>query len=269
MIPRRVLSAVIGIVVALVAVLPASGAESTLDVVKKRGVLIAGVRYDMPPYGAVDKDGKVVGIDIEIAKYIAEKLGVRLELKQVTAKTRIPMLVNGNVDLLAAGIAHTIEREQAIDFSVTYLQSGTKFLVKRGSGITSYRDLAGKTVATIQGTPYAGGLLKREPSVKFVTFQEYAQAVVAVEHGKADALMADDTTLANLVKGRGGLQVVGDIRDFPRWFVALGVRQNDSKWRNFVNLALQEMWEQSLWRRVITEYGLEPDPKFEIEVWKF
>ena len=75
---------------ALGAVLPALAAESTLDVVKKRGTLIAGVRYDTPPFGYVDKDGKVVGVDIEIVKYLANKLGVKLELIQVTAKTRDP-----------------------------------------------------------------------------------------------------------------------------------------------------------------------------------
>jgi ABC-type amino acid transport substrate-binding protein len=62
---------------------------------------------------------------------------------------------------------------------------------------------------------------------------------------------------------------VGDVRDFPRWYVALGVRQNDSKWRNFVNTALQELWESGAWRRIVTEYGWQPDPRFEIEVWKF
>lgn len=266
---RGFLIGVLSVLVSLTAALPALSAESTLDVVKKRGVLIAGVRYDMPPYGFVEKEGSVVGIDIDIVKYIAEKLGVKLELKQVTAKTRIPMLVNGTVDILAAGIAHTIEREQAIDFSVTYLQTGTLFMVRKGSGITSYRDLAGKTVATIQGTPYADGLLRKEPRVKFLTFQEYSQAVLAVEQGKADALMADDSTLINLVKGRTGLENVGDIHDFPRWFVALGVRQNDSKWRNFVNLMFQEMWEKGIWKRIVSEHGWEPDPKFEIEVWKF
>jgi len=59
--------------------------ESTLDVVKKRGELIAGVRYDMPPYGYVGDGGSVTGIDIEIVNAIAKKLGVKVQLKQVTA----------------------------------------------------------------------------------------------------------------------------------------------------------------------------------------
>ncbi len=267
---RWIRLATVACLAVLVSVPPALASESTFDAVKKRGTLIAGVRYDTPPYGFVDKDGKVVGIDIEIVKYIAEKLGVKVELKQVTAKTRIAMLQNGNVDLLAASLAHTIEREQAIDFSVTYLQTGTQFLVKKGSGIRSYRDLGGKTVAVIQGTPFGDRLVSMQSTVKILAFQEYPQAVLAVEQGKADALMAEDSTLINLAKGRTHLDIVGEIRDFPRWFVALGVRQNDSKWRNFVNLALQEMWEKGIWRKVVADiHGWQPDPRFEIEVWKY
>ncbi len=68
--------------------------ESTLDVVKKRGTLDAGVRYDMPPYGYIGDGGSVTGIDIEIVNAIAKKLGVKVDLKQVTAQTRIPMLTS-------------------------------------------------------------------------------------------------------------------------------------------------------------------------------
>jgi polar amino acid transport system substrate-binding protein len=244
-------------------------AESTLDVVKKRGELIAGVRYDMPPYGYVGGDGNVVGLDIEIVKAIAKKLGVKLQLKQITAQSRIPMLQNGAVDLLAAGLAHTIEREQAIDFTITYFQSGTLFLVKSDSKIASYRDLANKTIAVIQGTPYLSGLQKKEASVKPLTLQEYPQAVLAVVDGKADALMADDTTLAGLIGKQPGVKIVGDIRDFPRWYVALGIRKDDSAWRNYLNSVLIEMWEQGALQQTVSKMGLSYSPNFEIEPWKF
>ena len=244
-------------------------AESTLDIVKKRGELIAGVRYDMPPYGYVGDNGKVSGLDIVIVDTIAQKLGVTVQLTQVTAQTRIPMLQNGNVDVVAAGIAHTLEREQAVDFTVTYFESGTLFLVKKDSPIGSYRDLANKTIATIQGTPYIGGLLKKEPNVKVLTLQEYPQAVLAVSDGKADALMADDTTLLGLIKQNQGLKIVGNIRDFPRWHVALAVRQDDSKWRNFLNSVLAEMWEKGTLQETVAKSNLKYDPCFDVEAWKF
>ena len=128
--------------------------ESTLDVVKKRGTLVAGIKTDYPPFGYIDEKGNNAGFDIEIAKYIANELGVGLELRTVTSGNRIPMLQSNTVDLLLASITITRERWSAVDFSVPYIVIGTKFLVKKGSGIKGYPDLAGKTVAYTQGTPW-------------------------------------------------------------------------------------------------------------------
>src|SRR2546429_5976836 len=67
-----------------------SAQESTYDVVKKRATLIAGVKNDYPPFGFVDGDGKWVGIEVDMSKYIADKLGVALKMEPVTSRTRIP-----------------------------------------------------------------------------------------------------------------------------------------------------------------------------------
>ena len=174
------------------------------------------------------------------------------------------------MDILAAFLGHTFERDQVIDYSVSYVESGSRFMVRKGSGIASYRDLAGKTVAVLQGTPYAANLLKVQPQAKILTFQEYPQAVVALEQGKADALMLEDIVLAILTRGKPSLEGVGDTRDFPRSFSGLGVRENDSKWRDFVNYTLAEMWENGAWKRVMSEHipGWQPASHFEIQNWK-
>jgi ABC-type amino acid transport substrate-binding protein len=88
----RVFLATAALFFAVQASIPAAIAqESTLDIVKKRGELIAGVRYDMPPYGYVGDGGSVTGIDIEIVNAVAKKLGVKVQLKQVppTSPSRI------------------------------------------------------------------------------------------------------------------------------------------------------------------------------------
>src|SRR5437870_3017360 len=85
---------------AIVLHLPAYGQEGTLDVVKKRGAVLAGVRNDFPPLGFTSQQGEWVGYDIELAQYVANKLGVKLEKVLITPATRVPMLVNGNVDFI-------------------------------------------------------------------------------------------------------------------------------------------------------------------------
>ena len=93
-------------VVALTMVVALCGsalAGDTLAAVKKNGVLVAGVKDSLPPFGSVDPQTKeFVGYDIDFVKYIAKKLGVRVEFKPVTSANRMPMLMEGRVDLLAA-----------------------------------------------------------------------------------------------------------------------------------------------------------------------
>ncbi len=163
----------------------------------------------------------------------------------------------------------TIERDQAIDFSVSYYRAGTKFLVKKGSGIKGYRDLAGKTVAVVQGTPYEQRFLGKQPQGKVVVFQEYPQAVLALIQGKIEAVMTAEEILAGLAKGRPDLEIVGDAGDFPFWTQALGVRENDSKWRDWVNFTLIEMWKNGTIHKLYRTYlGKDPDPDFQIETWE-
>ena len=251
-------------VLAIAATAPATA--GTLDEIKKRGELIAGVRYDMPPFGVADQAGAVQGVDIEIVKYIANKLGVKPKFQQVTGQTRIPMLVNGNVDLIAAGLAKTDERAKVIDFSSIYLESGTLFLVPKNSPIKSYRDVKGKTVATIQGTIYLVRLREKLTDFNSVTFQEYPQAVLAVEQGKADTRMADDGTLINLIKDRRDkFDLVGNVRDFEAYFVGLGVRKGDDEWLKYVNGVLREMWKSGELKKIGTSHGFSYASDFKID----
>lgn len=259
----EVLSIFVALAVMAIATTAVAG---TLDDVKKRGELIAGVRFDMPPFGQADQAGNVQGVDIEIVKHIAAKLGVKPKFQQVTGQTRIPMLVNGNVDLIAAGLAKTEERTKVIDFSSIYIESGTLFLVKKGSPIKSYRDMKGKTVATIQGTIYLARLKEKLPDVNSVTFQEYPQAVLAVEQGKADSLMADDGTLINLIKDRRDkLDLVGNVRDFEAYFVGLGIRKGDDEWLKYLNGVLRDMWKSGELKKIGTSHGFNYEPGFKID----
>jgi len=241
--------------------------ESTLDIVKKRGTLIAGVKTDYAPFGYIDEKGNNAGFDIEIVKYIANKLGVKVELRPVTSGNRIPMLQSGTVDLLAASITMTRERWEAVNFSVPYIVIGTKFLVKKGSGIKGYPDLAGKVVAYTQGTPWGDKLTKEQPQAKALVFQDKPQAVQAVIQGKAAAYIDDAAPLVIFAKEHPELEAVGDA-SLPG-AMGLAVRQNDSKWRNAINFALIDMWKDGTYLKLYREFfGSDPDPKFQIYTWE-
>lgn len=258
------------IVLALTMVLSTAGlaaAQSTLDAVKKRGTLIAGVKADYPPFGYTDKDGKLVGFDIDIMQYLGKKLGVPVDLRPVTSANRIPMLQNGTVDVLAASFTITLERERAVDFTIPYFVSGGSFLIRKGSGITGYPSLAGKTVTFTQGTPWEKKVLQEQPAAKVLVFQDKPQAVLAVKQGKADAYVDDDIPLYVFAKDHPELQVIGGAT--AKAPMGIAVRENDSRWRDFVNFTLIEMWEDGTYKAIHRKHlGVDPDPELRIYPWK-
>lgn len=242
-------------------------AASTLDIVKKRSTLIAGIKTDYPPFGYVDEKGANAGFEIEMVKYIAKDLGVGIELRPVTSANRIPMLQSGAVDLIAATMAITRERAEAIDFSVPYIVMGNKFLVRKGITIKGYEDLAGKTVAYTQGTALPDKLKKEQPLAKALILQDKPQAVEAVIQGKADAYADDAAPLYVFARQHPDLEVSGDAsKPAPE---GIGLRPNDSKWRNAINFALIDMWKDGTYLKLYRQFfGTDPDPSFQIYTWE-
>jgi polar amino acid transport system substrate-binding protein len=258
----------IGLVVIALVFLGSAGysfSESTLDVVKKRGKIIAGVRYDSPPMGFMDKNNQVVGFEVELVKAIADKMKLGLDQVQVTAKTRIPMLVNSNIDMFAASANHTQKRDEVIDYSITYFRTGERLLVKKESSIKNWNDLDGKTLAIAQGAatrPMFEKLYKAKTN--YLTFQEKPQAVLAVKQGKADAYGSDEVGLLGLAKTDPTIKVVGDY--LYKSYFGIGVRENDSKWRDAINFAILDLYTSGELNKLYKKY-FDRDMNFEIEEW--
>src|SRR5690606_24861952 len=97
-----------------------ANAEGTLDKIKRTGKFLAGVRYDYPPVGSVDRDGKNIGFGVDIAKAFAEKLGVEPTFVQTTSRNRIPLLQSGGIDADIGPTTPTKERDEVVDFSIVY-----------------------------------------------------------------------------------------------------------------------------------------------------
>ena len=227
-------------VVLAAGIFSALGVEaSTLEQVKARGKIVAGVRYDSPPFGSLDPTGNVVGFDIDIIKEVAKRLGFGIELVQVTAKTRIPSLESGKIDVIAAALTHTRERDKVIDFTISYVLDGQKLMVPKGSPIRSANDLSGKTVAAVQGSYNEATIRKLTPGARVLVFQEYPQAFLAMKQGLADAFTTIVTILEAVAKKDPGFEIVGDFLTSEP--IGFGVRENDSKWRDALNFALQDI----------------------------
>jgi polar amino acid transport system substrate-binding protein len=245
-----------------------------LEDIKARGTLIAGVKDAVVPFGFVDEEtNQLVGMDVDICRYIADKLGVKLQLKPVTSATRIPMLAQGSIDIAAATMTHKFAREDTIDFSITYFMDGQKILVKKDSGIKSVADLAGKKVGTSKGSTSEKNIKEAQSDCRVLSFEGYPQAFLALQQGKVAAVTTDSTILLGLKNSAPNADefaIVGDFISAEPY--GLGLPENESDFRDFVNKTLADMWRSGDYEKIYTKW-FGPDTKYylplnwQMELW--
>jgi len=236
-----------------------------LQDIQKAGVLKAGVKYDFKPFGFINKSGSIVGFDIDLLKYIAAKMNVNLKFQQVTSKTRIPLLVSGRIDLLAASMTHKRGRDKGIDFSISYFFDGQAMLVRDNEKETSFRGFDKRKVGAIQGATSGKNFKAVQPEAKIHYFQEYPQAVHALLKGKIDAITTDLVWCEIQAKdSRGKLKVLSETISYEPY--GIGMSENESNLRDFVNGAIQDAVRDGFYEKLyIKWFGIKP--KILPEVW--
>jgi len=233
--------------------------------IKKAGVLVGGIKYDFKPFGFINKSGSIVGFDVDLLKYIAKKMQVGVKFKQVTSKTRIPMIVSGEVDLAAASMTHKNKRDNVIDFSISYFFDGQAMLVRSDEKKTSYRDFENKKVAAIQGATSGNNFKKVQPKAKIVYYQEYPQAVLSLLRGKVDAITTDLVWCVTQAQdSRGKLKVLRETISYEPY--GIGMSENESNLRDFVNFAIQDAVRDGSYEKLYMKwFGKKPEKL--PEVW--
>ena len=233
----------------------AASAQSALETAKKRGKLIAGVKTDFPPFGTVDAAGKNVGFDVDVAHRFAKALfddEQQVELVAVTSGNRIPFLQSGKIDIIIATVTITDERRQVVEFSEPYFMSGSLLLVPKTSSARSLDDMAGKTVAVVQGAIQDRDVEQLQPKATRVKFGKVSEAVLAVKGGRADAYVHDDIVILSLVKENPDLKAVGT-PFMPRPY-GIAVRKGDLDFVKWVNDQLARMKKDGTSERLWKKY---------------
>ena len=230
-------------------------AQSTLDTVKKRGKLVAGVKTDFPPFGTVDAGGKNVGFDVDVAHRFARALfndEQQVELVAVTSGNRIPFLQSGKIDIIIATVTITDERRQVVEFSDPYFMSGSLILVPKASTVKSLDDLGGKTVAVVQGAIQDKDVEQLQPKANRLKFGKVSEAVLAVKGGRADAYVHDDIVILSLTRENADLKAVG--KTFVPRPYGIAVRKGDTEFINWVNAELKKMHADGTYDRLWKKY---------------
>ena len=171
----------------------------TLAQIKARGTLRVGVKYDAPPFGALNpRTNQVEGFDVDVARAVAGKLlgdPKKITFVQVTSQNRIPLLQGGDIDMFVATATITPARLKEIDFSNVYLRSGQSLLVKKGAPIKTYHDLSGKAVCSVTGSTPEQTIRRLVPGANVQTYETYPECFQALLGGRVDAMTTDEGIL--------------------------------------------------------------------------
>lgn len=240
-------------------------AADTLAEVKKKGVLVAGVKDSLPPFGYIDeKTRQIVGYDIDFVNAIAKKLGVKVELKPVTSASRMPQLQESHIDIIAATMTKNAERAKVIDFSHTYFFTGQKFITRKGA-VKSLKDLEGKKIGTAKGSTSEQNVKKAIPSATVLSFDDYPQAFLALQQGKVAAVTTDEAILAGILAkapNKAQFEIPNlQISDEP---YGLGMRKDDKNFVDFVNKTILEMEKNGEAAKIFNKW-FGPGTQFHLE----
>jgi ABC-type amino acid transport substrate-binding protein len=245
--------------------------EGMLLKARTTGTVAIGYRDASIPFSFVSGRGEPIGYSIELCRKVIEAMsqavGRELQIRwvPVTSESRIEAVVSGKADLECGSTTSNLERRKRVAFSPVIFVSGTRLMVRRGSNIRSFRDLAGKAVVVTAGTTNEQTL--RDLGKKFgvawrlESLPDHALSYAHVAQGHADAFATDDVLLYGLIaKERAGRKydVVGEFLSYDPY--AIMYRRGDAQFAAFVEATFRELAEDGEMQRQYRRWFMEPLP---------
>jgi len=214
----------------------ANAANDRFKKVLDRGVLVVGVKADYKPWAFRDSNGKLVGMEIDMAQDVADALGVKLKLIPVQSSNRMQFLEQGKIDLMIATMSDKANRRKLVGVpQPNYYTSGTNVLAKKGM-VSEWEDLRGKPVCGKQGAFY-NKVVGKKYGAKIVAFIGNAEAKQALRDGKCVAWVYDDSSImAELASGQfDDYEMPMKTEDDTPWALAVPLEELNGIWGNFMS----------------------------------
>lgn len=241
-----------------------SGAESAAEVegedtllteIQERGVIRMGTASGYSPYEFTvlqDGENKVVGIDVFLGEYIADQLGVELEVVDMEFGSLIASLETGNIDMVIAGMGATEERDQSIDFSEPYELSGQSIVIREGEedeilDYTSFEN-GEHTIAVSEATLQEGYVRDFFENPDLLIMRKSGDAIAALTSGQADGVLLDDAVAGANAAENEGLTVIDSKLDphVEDQGKSIGIPENQPSFQNALNDILADVNDQGL-----------------------
>lgn len=217
-----------------------AGEEKSAAVTKTEGVITFGTNAEFPPFEFVASNGVIDqydGIDMAIAKQIAEENGMTAAVENMEFDSLLIALQNGQIDAAIAGMTVTEERLESVDFSTPYYTATQVMIVKEDSDIAAAADMADKKICVVQG--YTGEICVQDLGYPYEAFKKGTEAVLELVNGKCDVVVIDSATAQKYVSDNEGLKIVEDSEAFESEEYAIAVRKGNTELLDMINKAVE------------------------------
>ncbi|HPF45918.1 MAG: transporter substrate-binding domain-containing protein [Alphaproteobacteria bacterium] len=205
-----------------------------LDDIKDRGFIKVGISLGGMPMGGRDARNNPVGYDYEVAKQLAERLGVELRVTDVYGDARVSLLVSGQLDLIIGNMTVTPARAEVVDFSDPYFKTGLRIIYQKGLNIKSLADLAGKKIVAGRGTSGAIFVEENIPEAELVYSENFApNGVLLLRQRRVDAGIEDSSMADYFASQIPSLTILPGI--FVAGDVAMGVKKGQPEFLAYLN----------------------------------
>ena len=221
----------------------------------EKNVLTMATNAEFPPFEYLEGE-EIVGADIEIAKAIAEKLGMELEITNIDFDAALTGAATGKYDMAVAGITANDERRQNMNFSDDYYTASQAIIVMADGDIKVAADLEGKTVSCQEGTTGEQYLLDNNYTIQ--SFKTGAEAISALTAGKVDAVVIDDAVARALSEKQEGKTVVLE-EALTQEAYAIALKKGNDELTEKINGALSALKEEGVIAQIFEKYELPYD----------
>lgn len=197
---------------------------------------------EFPPFEYITTNGvlgEYDGIDMAIVKKIGEDTGMEVSMESMEFDSLLVGLQNGTVDAIIAGMTITDERKESVDFSTPYYSATQVMIVMNDSDIASAADMAGKTIAVVQG--YTGETCVQELGFDYEAFKKGTECVMELTNGKCDVVVIDSATAQKYVADNPGTKIVEDNAAFATEEYGIAVAKGNKELLDKINASVEKM----------------------------
>lgn len=254
------------------ALLATAAHAQTIDKAKSSGTITVAYRESSIPFSYLDDKAQPTGFGWEICGRIVDELkkasgraDLKVATQAVTSANRIPLLVNGTIDIECGSTTNNSDRAKQVAFATNYFYTGTRLMVKAGSPIKSLKDLAGKKVVSTTGTTnfriMRGLNDEQKLGFELLGAKDHGESQLLVQSGRADAFAMDDILLYGLAASSANpadWAVVGDAIQVEPYAIML--RKDDPGFKSLVDGVLARLMDSGEFERLYRKWFMSPIP---------